>query len=76
MRDGIRSAKFWWDTLERVVWTAAQTMVAAIPMSTALVQEIRWDIVAGGTGLAALTCLLKCIIASRVGRSDTASLVD
>lgn len=76
MTDGILSRKFWKDTLERVVITAAQCALVTIPVSTGLVQEIHWDYVAGAAGLGALTALFKAIIASRVGRSDTASLVD
>jgi hypothetical protein len=76
MKDGVRSSKFWWDTLERVAVTAAQAALVTIPVSSGLAQEIHWDYVAGAAGLGALTCLLKCIIASRFGRSDTASLVD
>lgn len=72
----IWSRKFWKDTLERVVVTAFQVGVATIPVSTTLVQEVRWDIVAGAAGLGAVIALAKCIIASRVGDSDTASLVD
>jgi hypothetical protein len=76
MRDGIFSVKFWRDTLERVIVTAAQCALVTIPVSSGLIQEIRWDFVAGAAGLGALTSLLKAIIASRIGRSDTASLVD
>lgn len=74
--DGILTWRFWKDTLERAVSTGVQAGLAAIPMSTMLVQEVRWDAVGGTAGLAALYCVAKAIIASRVGRSDTASLVD
>ncbi len=68
--------KFWRDALERVIVTGFQVGLAAIPVSTTLVQEVRWDVVGGAAALGALLALGKSIIASRIGRSDTASLVD
>lgn len=68
--------KFWRDTLERVIVTAFQVGVAAIPVSTTLVQEVRWDVVGGAAALGGVLALAKAVIASRIGRSDTASLVD
>lgn len=68
--------KFWRDTLERVIVTAFQVGLASIPVSTTLVQEVRWDVVGGAAALGGLLALGKAIIASRIGRSDTASLVD
>ncbi len=72
----ILTKKFWKDTLERVVVTAFQVGLAAIPVSTTLVQEVRWDVVGGAAALGAVLALGKAIVASRIGRSDTASLVD
>lgn len=70
------TVKFWRDTLERVIVTAFQVGLATIPVSTTLVQEVRWDVVAGAAGLGALFALGKAVAASRFGRSDTASFVD
>lgn len=70
------SRKFWRDALERTVVTGVQVGLAAIPVSTTLVQEVRWDVVGGAAALGAVLAFGKALIASRVGRSDTASLVD
>jgi hypothetical protein len=74
--DGIFTWKFWKDALERAISTGVQAGVASIPVSTLLVQEVRWDAVASTAGLAAVLSVCKAIVASRIGRSDTASLVD
>lgn len=76
MKDGLLTAKFWRDALERTVVTAVQAGVAAIPVSTTLVQQVRWDVVAGAAALGGVLALAKAIMASRIGRSDTASLID
>lgn len=76
MKDGLLTARFWRDTLERVIVTAVQVGVATIPVSTTLVQEVRWDTVGGAAALGGLLALAKAIMASRFGRSDTASLID
>jgi hypothetical protein len=70
------SRKFWRDTLERVIVTGFQVGVATIPVTTTLVQEVRWDVVGGAAALGAVLALAKAVIASRIGRSGTASLVD
>lgn len=76
MKDGLLTWKFWRDALERAISTGVQAGVAAIPMSTTLVQHVDWSVVGGTAGLAALLSVGKAIVASRVGRSDSASLVD
>lgn len=76
MKDGLLTWRFWKDALERALATGVQAGVAAIPMSTTLVQHVDWAVVGGTAGLAALLALGKAVIASRVGRSDSASLVD
>jgi len=68
--------KFLKDLLERAVSTAAQTAIVAIPASIELVQAVRWDVVAGAAGLGFILAVLKGVAASRIGRSDNASLVE
>jgi hypothetical protein len=68
--------KFWRDALERTLVTGFQVGLATIPVTTTLVQEVRWDVVGGAAAFGALMAFGKALIASRVGRSDTASLVD
>lgn len=76
MKDGLLTWKFWKDALERALATGVQAGVAAVPMSTTLVQRVDWAVIGGTAALAALLSLGKSVIASRVGRSDSASLVD
>lgn len=76
MKDGLLTKKFWVDALERTLVTAVQVGLTTIPVSTTLVQQVRWDVVGGAAALGALFALGKAIMASRVGRSDSASLVD
>lgn len=76
MRDGLFTKKFWVDALERAVSTGVQAGLAAIPVSTTLVQRVDWPVIGGAAALGALLALGKAIVASRIGRSDSASLVD
>jgi hypothetical protein len=68
--------KFLKDLLERAVSTAAQTAIVAIPTSLELVQSVHWDVVAGAAGLGFILSVLKGVAASKVGHSDSASLVE
>lgn len=71
----IFTRSFWKDTLERVVATAAQALLGALPAShvPGTVLPLRGALaVAGG---AAVLSLLKCVAASRVGDSDSAALL-
>jgi len=67
--------KFWQDTLERVIATAAQSAVAAIG-TTAVIQSVDWRVVGGTAATAALLSLLKALYASRRGDPTSASLVE
>lgn len=67
---------FWKDTAERVIVTAAQALLAVIGVETFIPNAIEsWTAAAWIVALAALASFLKCIIASRIGSSDNASLV-
>lgn len=74
--DGLLTWAFWKDALERSISTGVEVGMATIPVSTVLVQDIRWDVIGGAAALGALLALGKSIVASRIGRSNTASLVD
>lgn len=69
------SKKFWIDAIERTLSTSAVIAAATIG-TTALVQNVNWAIVGGTTASAAVLTLLKCVGASRVGDSSSASLVE
>lgn len=68
--------KFQRDALERAVMTGVEAGMAAIPVTAVLVESVHWGAVGSSAALAALFAYGKAIMASRVGRSDTASLVD
>ncbi len=59
------------DTLERVIRTAAQTAIAAIG-TTAVVQDVAWDVV-GGTVLTASILAFLTALAAAGGNPNTAS---
>lgn len=68
---------FWKDTAERVIATAAQALLAVIGVATFKPDALQsWIDGAWVVALAALASLLKCIIASRVGDNNNASLVE
>ena len=67
---------FWKDTAERVIVTAAQALLAVIGVDLFKPDAIEsWTAAAWVVALAALASFLKCIIASRGGDPDSASLV-
>lgn len=67
--------KFWMDTAERVISTAAQAAAGAIG-ATALVQAVDWRVVGGTAATAALLSFCKALYASRRGDPTSASLVE
>ena len=69
----VATRKFWADTAERVLRTAAQAAIGAIG-TTAVIQEVNWEVVGGTTAVAALTSLLMCLGAKAVNDPDSASL--
>lgn len=67
--------KFWKDTAERVLATAAQAAAGAIG-ATAVIQGVDWRVVGGTAATAALLSLLKALYASRRGDPNSASLIE
>ena len=63
--------RFWLDTAERCVRTAAQ-VAAGVIGTTAVIQEVDWGIVAGTTATATLLSLLMALAAgaSSSGNDD------
>ena len=66
------TGKFWRDAAERAIRTAAQSAIAAIG-TTAVVQDINWEIVGGTTLTATLLSLLMSIAAGTTANPNTAS---
>lgn len=64
--------KFWADTAERVVRTAAQAAIAAIG-TTAVVQEVDWAVVGGTTLTASILAFLTALAAKGAGDPGSAS---
>jgi hypothetical protein len=68
--------RFWMDLAERVIASAAAGALAVlVPGETMGDHHISANAVLLGAGIAAAVSLLKGLIASQVGRSDSASLV-
>jgi hypothetical protein len=63
--------KFWMDLGERVIASAAGGALAVITAGVSSPEKI-----AIGAGVGALVSLLKGIVATQVGKSDSASLVE
>lgn len=61
--------RFWLDTVERCVRTAAQAAIGAVG-TTAVIQEVDWQIVGGTTALATLTAFLLAVAAGASGSGD------
>lgn len=68
----MNKTKFWVDTLERMVRTAAQAFIASIG-TTALIQEVQWDIVGGTTALATVLSFATALAAPDKAVSGNAS---
>ena len=67
--------RFWIDTLERAIKTAAQVAVATIGTAE-LLGNINWPVVASTVGVATLLSLLTSIASRKIGDRNSPSLVD
>lgn len=65
--------KFWRDTIERVVSTAAQTTAGALLAGS--IFTIDWRVLGGTVLGATLLAFAKALIASQTGAPESASLV-
>lgn len=70
------TTKFWRDTAERVISSAAQGAIAALGIGTPIVQELNWTLVGGMAGGLAVLTFLKCLAASGKGDPTSASFVE
>ena len=66
--------KFWIDTIERAVKTAAQAAIAVIGTST-LLGDIDWAVILSTIGVAALLSLLTSIASNGITGNHSASLI-
>lgn len=67
--------QFWIDATERALATAAQVAIVAIGGQSADKVVEGWSVVLGAALLGAVLSILKSIVASQTGDSNTASLV-
>lgn len=68
------SKTFWKDTAERAVGTFAQALLATLAVGTPI-WGLDWETGLGVSATAAAISILKSVVASTVGDSDSASLV-
>ena len=67
---------FWKQTIERVIGSAAASMLATLFAAGAIdIVHVGWEQVLSIAGLAAVVTLGKCIVAVTVGRPDSPSFV-
>lgn len=71
----MKTRKFWTDTVERAVKTAAQTLSASLIVFTGVL-DVDWVNSLSAAGLATLLSVLGSIGSSKTGDSESASLVD
>ena len=71
----MRTRQFWADLGERVIATAAQSLVALLGVSEIGILDVDWAQAASVAGLAALLSALKAIAATRIGDPDSAALL-
>lgn len=72
---GRYNTKFWGDTVERVIRTAAQTAIGAIG-TTAVLQSVDWGVVGGTVATASILSLLMSLAGGSTGSEDDASFRD
>ena len=66
--------KFWRDTTERAISTAGEGMLLVVGADGFNVLTADWQNLLGGAAGGALLAVLKALIASRIGSSESASL--
>ena len=67
--------KFWMDTLERVLRTMAQALIAVLGTNALGIIGLDWMQTASITATAGLLALLTSIVASQVGDKGTAQFM-
>lgn len=67
---------FWKQTIERIIGSAAASLLATLTASGVLdIVHVGWKQVLGIAGLAAVATLAKCLVAVTIGQPDSPSLV-
>lgn len=70
------SLKFWRETVERAIRTAAQALLALWGTQVTGVLEVDWTQAASVTALAALSSVLMSLIATGVGDHESSAFID
>lgn len=68
------SLRFWKDTAERAVRTAAQALLALWGTQITGILEVDWTQAASVTALAAATSVLMSLVGSGIGDTESASM--
>ena len=68
------SKTFWKDTAERAIGTFAQSLLATLAVGTPI-WGLDWETGLGVSATAAAISILKSVVASTMGDSESASLV-
>lgn len=69
------TAKFWRETAERAIKTAAQAALAFFIVGQTVLTEVDWTVVAGGTAVAAIASVLTSLASTPFGPEDSPGLV-
>ena len=69
------NAKFWKQTAERAIKTAAQAALAFFVVGSTVFDQVDWAAVAGGTAIAAIASVLTSLASAPFGPEDSPSLV-
>jgi hypothetical protein len=70
------SLKFWRETVERAIRTAAQALLALWGTQVTGVLEVDWTQAASVTALAALSSVLMSLLATGVGDHESSAFID
>lgn len=63
------------DTAERAIKTFFQGVLAVVPTSAVLIQDVHWGMALSAGGLAALLSIITSFASRKVGNSSDASLI-
>lgn len=69
------TAKFWRETAERAIKTAAQAALAFFVVGETVLTQLDWVVVLSGAGVAAIASVLTSLASAPFGPEESPSLV-
>jgi hypothetical protein len=69
------TAKFWKESFERAIRTAAQTAASLLAIGELSPYEIDWNLMGASAAVSAFFSLLTSVASTKVGKEDTASFI-